>query len=294
MSKLSMQDVLYFVSEREKVRMNKEAGEVQPWTNDEILQTYRFCNIRRKHDRVSEWLIYKYYAPLILAGNQDVWFAAAIARLINWPPSLEVLKDLIPETAEEFNPYEFVKALEKFQAAGNKTFTGAYMLYAGRSAGAGISKPKFIAEQLLPPLIDNANKIRWSIEDNSLEKTVTALSSGFGISTFMAGQIAADLTYIPFQLESASDLHTYAPIGPGSTRGLNRLHGRTLNAAWKQNDFNAALSEVLTEIRNNLKIEDLTLHDVQNIFCEVDKYYRVKFGEGKPRSFYKPETAYYR
>ena len=292
MSNITMQDVLYFVSEREKVRMNKEAGKNGHWTDDEILRTYRFCNIRRKHDRVSEWLIYKFYAPLILAGHQDMWFAAAIARLINWPPSIECLKRLIPETAEEFNPYEFTKALEAYQATGKKTFTGAYMLYAGRSAGTGISKPKFIAERLLPPLIDNANKIRWSIEDKSLEKTVEALSSGFGISTFMAGQIAADLTYIPYQLESAEDLYSYAPIGPGSTRGLNRLHGRTLNAAWRQSDFNDALMETLDAIKHNLDIQDLTLHDVQNIFCEVDKYYRVKFGEGKPRSFYQPETAF--
>lgn len=292
MSNISIDDVLYFVSEREKVRQNKENAKPKPWTDDVILQTYRFCNIRRKHDRVSEWLIYKYYAPLILANNQDIWFAAAIARLINWPPALEYVKVAIPETAEEFNPYEFVKALEEFQSTGKKTFTGAYMLYAGRSAGTGISKPRFIAEHLLPPLISRADAIRFSIEDKSVEKTVASLSSGFGISTFMAGQIAADLTYLPYQLESASDLYTYAPIGPGSTRGLNRLHGRTLNAAWKQQDFNAALQEVLEQIKNNLDIQDLTLHDVQNIFCEVDKYYRVKFDEGKPRSFYKPETAF--
>jgi hypothetical protein len=37
---------------------------------------------------------------------------------------------------------------------------------------------------------------------------------------------------------------------------------------------------------------DLTLMDIQNCLCEFDKYERVRLGEGRPRSYYKPETAY--
>ena len=41
----------YFVVERDEIRQKKEAGVEAPWTEDEILATYRFCNIRRKQDR---------------------------------------------------------------------------------------------------------------------------------------------------------------------------------------------------------------------------------------------------
>jgi hypothetical protein len=40
-----------FCSLREQVRMNKESGKAQPWTQDPILQRHKFTNIDRKHDR---------------------------------------------------------------------------------------------------------------------------------------------------------------------------------------------------------------------------------------------------
>jgi hypothetical protein len=38
--------------------------------------------------------------------------------------------------------------------------------------------------------------------------------------------------------------------------------------------------------------ENLTLMDTQNQLCEADKYERVRLGQGRPRSLYKPEGAY--
>ena len=45
-------------------------------------------------------------------------------------------------------------------------------------------------------------------------------------------------------------------------------------------------------IRSNKMFEDLTLHDVQNVMCEFDKYVRVMNNEGKPRQLYRPEGAF--
>ena len=53
----------------------------------------------------------------------------------------------------------------------------------------------------------------------------------------------------------------------------------------------------LIEVREKLikaskEFNDLTLHDVQNVMCEFDKYLRVKFGEGTPKQVYKPTTEF--
>ena len=120
---------------------------------------------------------------------------------------------------------------------------------------------------------------------------VETLARGFGISTFMAGQVAADLTYCE-QLGSALDLHTYAPIGPGSARGLNYLLNRSPSAGWTQDQFNSELIKVRNAVVDELEIEDLTLHDVQNCLCEFSKYCRTVLGEGKPKTVYQPEKEF--
>ena len=77
-----------------------------------------------------------------------------------------------------------------------------------------------------------------------------------------------------------------------SQRGLNRLLEKPINHNWKSEPFCEQLGIIWTEIAEQLDMEDLTLHDVQNCMCELDKMWRVLAGEGAPRSIYSPETSY--
>lgn len=288
---------LKFVGEREIIRLKRVRGESAPWTEDKVLKKYRFCNVRRKDDRVSAWLLKHYYVRTSPATQEqyDTWFWAAVARLINWPPTLMALmeKKAIPYRVEEYDSKKFAAALENIHKKNPiKTYTGAYMLYAGgRAANNKMVKSSFIAHHLLSGLVANKDEIRAAIARNSIRDTVDALRQSHGVSTFMAGQIAADLSYLP-ELENAIDLHNYAPQGPGSLRGLNRLKCSMLNRTWDTDLWNKELMELNERIKSDLKITDLTLHDVQNCLCEFDKYMRTITGEGRPRSEYKPETAY--
>jgi len=58
-----MNKFLGFVCERELVRLRKEDGRPKPWTDDKVLQTYRFCNINRNDDTVSRWIYEKWIRP---------------------------------------------------------------------------------------------------------------------------------------------------------------------------------------------------------------------------------------
>jgi hypothetical protein len=44
---------VYFVGERETIRLRRESGQPRPWTDDPILAAWSFCNVRREDDRVS-------------------------------------------------------------------------------------------------------------------------------------------------------------------------------------------------------------------------------------------------
>lgn len=287
-----MDDILYWVWERETIRLGKLQGNAPPHTSDPILNKYRFCNVRRRDDRMTQWIMANLLDDPRFGGENDMWFVSAIARYVNWPPSLAALaaNGAIPERAEDFDPDVFIAVMDDLKEQGLKIWGAAYMLYPGRETGS--NKAETVARRFLEPLAKDAPNIRMSLSENRVEALVSQLTKYWGWNTFLAGQVAADLTYYPQELGNAEDLYDWAPIGPGSSRGLNRMLGRRLNASWKQGDFNRELKAIWKEIQEQIEIEDLTLHDVQNCMCEMDKYWRALNEEGAPRSLYKPETAY--
>lgn len=285
--------VLWFVWERECMRIAKESGYADELTSDPILQRYRFTNVRRRDDRVSRWLLENYYPHFTTGKHVDWWFLAAVARLINWPPTLEWLLECrcLQDIADDFCAPEFIACLDRAPGTGGKVYGSAYMLYPGHEAGR--RKSVFIAEVILQQLVERAMSLRWHVASGYVEKTVDDLSGVQGLNTFMGGQIAADLTYLPGQLDKAHDLYTYAPRGPGSQRGLNYLYGFKANHEWEQASFNEALIHLRRRVVNELDIHNVTLHDIQSIAgCEFGKYCRTLLNEGKPRQIYKPETAF--
>ena len=47
-----------FIDEREAIRQRRRIKPLpEPLTDDPILQTYFFCNVRRRHDRTTRWII---------------------------------------------------------------------------------------------------------------------------------------------------------------------------------------------------------------------------------------------
>ncbi len=288
----SMPALLYFIWEREVIRIVRERGGERPYTKDPVLAKYKFTNIRRRDDRVSRWIIEHIIKPN--EDRQDLWFILLITRLINWPPTLQRLIDdgILFRVAGDFEPQAFSESVERFKNEGNKVYSGAYMVYPTKMDPGGV-KSLAVAKHIITPALslgDEIDAVLWA-EHPCISEFVAQLSSSFGISTFMAGQVAADLTYCK-QLSWALDLNTYAPIGPGSSRGLNYLLNRAPNAGWTQDRFNAELVKIRNAVVDELEIDDLTLHDVQNCMCEFSKYCRTVLGEGKPKTTYQPETEF--
>jgi hypothetical protein len=53
----TIKDFLYFINERESIRLKRLNNEKRPWTNDIILGNCRFTNVDRVHDRGTQLLI---------------------------------------------------------------------------------------------------------------------------------------------------------------------------------------------------------------------------------------------
>jgi hypothetical protein len=288
----SVEGFLYFVRERENIRLRRSAGEAAPWTEDPILRKYKFTNIHRSHDRVSQWIINRVLKPN--ESREDLWFILLITRLLNWPATLQHLIDtgILFAPAREFDPVAFSNAVENLEG---KRYSGAYMVYPTKREPGGF-KSLALAKYIIQPALLRYDEITHSIFDTSreasIERFVNTLSQCFGVSTFMAGQVAADMTYENGSLCDANDIQIYAPMGPGSQRGLNYLLRRPAFAGWNQQAFNRTLIDLYNTIYRELHIPTLTLHDVQNIACEYSKYAKTALGEGVPKTTYKPETEF--
>lgn len=272
--KLSPFDRLrYWITERESIRLKKEAGEPPPWTDDPILQTYRFCNVRRMDDKVSRWLLENWYGPH--RNHPMMLVNAALARHFNLPAALNAIG-----FQERWQPERIKSTIRAMKANGENVFNGAYMV---RGIGTA-DKTEMVVDMVCAPLVVNRPKI----DGSTMERAVEALLPYWGFSTFMAGQVVADLRW--GISGSWKDRHDWAPIGPGSLRGMNRLHGRELTQPLKQDQFTEELGNLMERL-------DVGLHssitsrmeaiDFQNCLCEFDKYTRALLGEGRPKQLYR-------
>lgn len=269
----------HWIVEREECRIGREQGLPKPWSDDEILQSYRFCNVRREDDTVTKWIHKNWielydndgrYSPKTMA------LAMIVARTVN---QLDTLAE-IGFPMGDF--YEWrVQARAKMKArreAGKQVWTGAYLV---STNGHSMDKVDYILDKVWTPFAEHG---RAPYAGETLECYHKYLQHYDGLGSFMAGQVIADLKFSSL-LKDAPDWDSWAPIGPGSKRGLNRYFGRPLEKNIPQKQVAQELLMLQLEIKQRLGL-DLAVHNVQNCCCEVDKYLRVKLGEGKPRSSY--------
>lgn len=306
-------DLARFMRERHNIYLKRRNGYPGPWTNDPILQQGRFCNIFRELDTVTIWIRENIREPF--ANHPHLWFMLAIARYINWPPTLAYLQQFPGAwpSHENFSPERLTFALEHLAQLGEKVYTGAYMIRAESDPKApwySWTKHRYIAEIVLGRLWEDRDRWR-NILDTAEERGETRTNPAWpslqgvweafqehhyiGWGPFMAYEVVTDLRHTRY-LRDAPDIMTWANAGPGAIRGLNRLHGRPLNEQPKKEQTNEEMRKYLTELnliaalwpRNWPRLE---MRDVEHSLCEFDKYERVRLGEGKMRSKYNWRNA---
>lgn len=272
------QRLIEFIIARHDIYLRRVEGLPKPWTDDPILRAYRFCNVYRELDTVTRWISANWREPAT-GLTQDLWFAMAVARWVNWPDTLAEVGFPLP-----WNPKKFIKVLHDRRDRGEKVWTGAYMI---GTQGNAMDKAKFIAEGVLTPLWSNRKNLRPR-EGDTLQSFAERIIAVKNQGRFMVGQIVADAKYADPILMQADDWDTWAVSGPGSRRGLNRIVGRELKASWKEPEFLRVLTDLREIVNGNLpsSMEELHAQDLQNCLCEWDKYERVRLGQGKPRSRY--------
>lgn len=275
----ALERLLYFIKERESIRLKKERGESPPWTLDKILSEYRFCNVYREDDTVTKWISDHWLLPN--KDDPDAWFAMVVARHLNLPESLSAVGYPAP-----WNPAQFLEVLSSRKRQGMRSYNSAYMIRANAQQ-PGQEKALYLCEKVFNPLWKKREHIRPR-EGGTLDSVHQRLQECFGLGSFLAAQVIADVKFVE-PLKSASDWWDFAASGPGSARGLNRVLGRPVKAPWKEEEWRQELIKLRKQIDPEiaaLGFPRLSAQNLQNVSCEFDKYERVRLGEGRPKRRY--------
>lgn len=276
----------HFINERHQVYLNRKNGLPKPWTADPILRDWKFVNVFRELDPGTIWLRENFLEPHMNCGPQILAFNICWYRMFNWRGTGALLGFQV-----NWNPTEVTEKLEHARANGEQVFTGAHIIWSPPGWG---SKAEFIANvcRELCNLCHEPEFYRlFCVTDSgagtlgqpgSAEAIYNHLTALYGVGPFMAYQMILDMMHTPL-LEHAADRYTWAVVGPGAYRGLQRLY-----PGIRRGEGLAAMLE-LTEksrLKRGLHVPPLDVHDVEFVLCEVSKYCKVLFGEGRPRSTY--------
>lgn len=232
--RLSVDDFMSFVRERESIRLKRERGDPRPWTDDVALRRYRFTNIDREHDTGTRAL----RALLTRSGRMtrdQVVFTCCWYRLFNKAEHAHAF-DKAPKLGE------LARYVRGRLARREALFTRAHRCVPTR-----------------PGLANCGETVLWMIDSldyshlaraRSQRAFFESLNSNWGWGTFFSYQVTLDV------LPDAPDDTRWSVTMHGSARGLELL----------------GLVPSVENMRPLLQPPMTKLSHVEHALCEWSKY----------------------
>lgn len=286
----------YFAAERQNVFYKKLQGEKAPWTDDKILQEYKFCNAYRASDRVSQYLIKNVIYNGKKYSDEDMIFRIVLFKIFNKELTWEILCSKLGDISlENFNFKNYCKILEEAKESGEKIYTDAYMSCANKAFGYDKKHENHIA--LLEQMFIKDKTQNKILNSKNMEEVFNIIKQYPLIGSFMAYQLVTDINYSEVVNFSERE---FTVAGPGSERGIKKcfidLEGMSKEdiIKWMCNNQEEEFLKLGIEFRN-LGGRPLQYIDCQNLFCELDKYCRqavpeLKSNRTKIKKKYVPKT----
>ena len=272
----------YFACERQNIFLKKLNNLPAPWTDDEILRTYKFCNSYRVNDRVSQYLLKNVIYNNKKYTKETMLFRIILFKLFNkestWELLLENFNDV---TLENFNQSKYSNVLKNALNNGVKIYNDAYISCANKAFGYDRKHDNHLA--LLNKMFNEDKMQDRIVKCKTMEEAFNIIKSYPLIGNFMAYQLVTDINYSEVVDWKENE---FTVAGPGSLRGIKKCFidkGKMSNEDIIKYMFKHQEEEFK---RLNLDFKrignrPLQLIDCQNIFCELDKYCRKAFPDLK-------------
>lgn len=273
-------------AERQEIFYRKLRGE-KILTNDPIFLKYKFCNVYRAADRVSQFLIKRVIYDK-KRDDKETLFRIFLFRLLNKTETWDRLGEVSLKNIDLIE-----RKLDELKKEG-PIYGNAFILCANKIFGFS-EKHKNHLELL--------KKVFWEdkvdfTKAKSLKELFLMLKDLPLIGDFMAYQLAIDFNYSPIFNFSENE---FTCAGPGAVRGINKCFKNVKKTDYEKIILWMVENQEREFLRLGINFRSLggrkmTAIDCQNWFCETDKYCRVakpelKSNRTRIKTVYKPAAG---
>ena len=273
-----------FIAERFAIYLARLKGEPPPWTADPILSRYKFTNVFRATDRVSQEGIRISTGAISASSIEEQFFRIFLFKLFNKIETWQALNEALvaePQLAN-FDLDRYDEIFQGLRRKKVKIYSSAYMMPCPADyAVEGITCKHQMHLHMIWDMIA-AEIPRRLKEVGDLEGAYRILRQVRMLGPFLAYQLLIDINYGPHLGYSENE---FIVAGPGAEEGI----GKCFRNPGKLPE--AKIIALVTLYANDLSCmvtgkpaprlfgRPLQLIDIQNCFCEIAKYARVAHPE---------------
>lgn len=282
-----------FIKERQDIYLRRFVEKSPaPWTEDPILQNYRFTNVYRELDATTIWFRENVRDPL-KDDLENILFATILFRWFNKSETGAAIlgEDNISDSlfcVKNFSK----KAVEERVRPLSRWITGSYIIKTPNE----VDKLEGVL-QCVNNTVRHIPKLTESIlNKNTLQHANNLLSNLPFLGGFMAYELTTDLRHTKL-LSGATDIMTWANPGPGAMRGANRILKLPVDRKLRTDFYIKEMKELLELSKdtqnwpNEGHFPPLEMRDIEHSLCEFDKYLRAKNGQGRPKQIFRGGTG---
>ena len=251
-------------------------------TDDPILKEYRFTNVYRACDRVSQYLIsHVIYNNIDMFTPRDVLLRILVFKIFNKIETWQYLEEKYGDiTCGHFDIGNICDLLAKRQKVA-PIFSNAYMMTGSHRLYDYLPSKHAKWLQMVKNEFLGKGVVDQVLLARSMAEVFHLMARCSFIGSFLAYQYTVDFNYSPFV---NFDENSFVKAGIGAIRGVKKCFS---SIGDNYEDAIEYTFEHLDDYRKEFgydKFKPLPgrephLIDIQNCFCETDKYLRAKMPE---------------
>ncbi len=266
----------HFMQERMEIFHHQYANNEDFKTEDIILSQHKFTNVYRACDRVSQYLISEIIGFKNIS-DLDIALNIILFKVFNNIQTWEYLKKNYGDICIKNFDYKRMSLLLTKRKKNHVIFNGAYIMTASSNKYQHHPYKHERWLNMIDKELIRDRKLDKLLESKSMSEAYDILKSCTFIGPFLAYQYVIDLNYsnvINFSENS------FVKAGIGAIRGIKKCFLDTDKSyeyiIMHTHENTEKYSERYGYSFDNLFGRSPTLIDLQNCFCETDKYLRVR------------------
>ncbi len=244
-------------------------------SDNPIIKKYKFTNVYRFLDRTTQYLIHEITNNDVGYSDEDLLFRILLFKIFNKIETWEYLKKRLKDIRwSSFDIDKYTEVMNEMKKNGCSVYSAAYIMPSKISTFN--HSRKYVNHLRLIEMIMNNDLVKIISKSKSLEDLYQNLKLIPSFGDFLAYQYSVDINYSRLVNFSEND---FVVAGPGAKRGIYKAF---INASQFSNQ--EIIQQVTKNLESQLEKENYDpiiignrlphLIDVQNLFCEFDKYTR--------------------